>query len=203
MLQQKDTVTAKSATFPLEGCGQKMQQVAVSLRAEGSVIRYYTNNEFTFNPGQVFIIRVPGMGTAAHYKLPIKLWSKVSLAASRSMTPCIINLRRNAAAKSPLTIPGGTKILEQVLTNETSCDYDSINAEDVLGQIVIRQQQELGSAEKFNGGSGSGEQVLFGSQSTWLHVQPNPTSGWQEEYKLDEVRFRLADQYQGMQFQTL
>ena len=122
------------------------------------------------------------------------------------MTPCVINLRRHADARSPIIVADGTKILEQVLTNDSSCDFDSINAEDILGEIVIREhQQELGGGAGSKCDDGSGEHVLFGSQSAWRHnyTQHNHSVGREEEFKLDEVKLRLADQYQCKQFQNL
>ena len=53
-----------------------------------------------------------------HLQLPIELYGKMNLNASRDITPCIVNLRRLAEAKNPLQIQNGAKILEQVLTDD-------------------------------------------------------------------------------------
>ena len=115
--------------------------VEVDLRADddGRIVRYYNSNEFVLGPRQLLVIQVPAMaGFRTHFQLPIDFWSTVSLVISREATPCIINLRRNASARLPLIIPQGSKILEQVLFDDSSCDGNDahINAEEILADIV-------------------------------------------------------------------
>lgn len=102
--------------------------VEVTAKAKQSnVVKYFTNSEMIISPGEVFVIQLPSMGKC-HLQLPIELYGKITLSASRDFTPCLVNLRRLAEAQNPLQIPKGAKILEQALTEDNGTGFEAVNA---------------------------------------------------------------------------